>query len=87
MKNVKERKECRVLLKRAETNAKNAAFFYKEQKKTDAQPCRKVLADFAICDWWRYCKALCDVNFSQIEENGRTFFHIELSNRIISYTF
>ena len=26
-----------------------------------------------------YCKALCDVKFSKIEENGRKFSHIELS--------
>ena len=26
----------------------------------------KVLADFAVCDWWRYCKTLCDLKFSQI---------------------
>ena len=40
---------------------------------------RKVLADFAVCDCWRYCIALCDVKFSQIEENGREFRHKELS--------
>ena len=38
---------------------------------------RKVLADFAVCDC--YCKALCDVKFRQLEGNGRTFRHIELS--------
>ena len=30
------------------------------------QQVRQVLADFAVCDLWRYCKALCDVKFSQI---------------------
>ena len=34
---------------------------------------RKVLADFAVCDWWRYCRAL-----RLIEENGRKFRHIQL---------
>ena len=34
---------------------------------------RKVLADFAECDFGRYCKALCDVKFCQIEGNGRKF--------------
>ena len=46
---------------------------------------RKVLADFAVCNWSSYCKALCDVKVSQIEENGRTFRQIEPSNSIISY--
>ena len=27
---------------------------------------RKVLADFAVCDWWRFCNALCDVKFRHI---------------------
>ena len=39
---------------------------------------RKVLADLAVFDWWRYCKALCDVKFLQIEGNGRKFSHREL---------
>ena len=34
---------------------------------------RKFLADFAVCDWRRFCKALCDVKFSQIEGNYRIF--------------
>ena len=38
---------------------------------------RKVLADFAVFDRWRYCKVLYEVNFSQIEGNGRKFRHIE----------
>ena len=42
---------------------------------------RTVLADFALCDWWRYYKALCDVKFRQIEGNGRQFSHIELSSK------
>ena len=33
----------------------------------------KALADFAICDWWRYCTALYDVKFCQLEGNGRNF--------------
>ena len=41
---------------------------------------RKFLADFAVCDWWHYCKALCDVKFRQIEGKGRKFCQIELSN-------
>ena len=45
---------------------------------------RKGSADLAVCDWWRYCIALCDVKFSQIEGNGRKFRHIELSNKKIS---
>ena len=32
---------------------------------------RKVLADFAVCDWRPYCKALCDVKSRQIKGNGR----------------
>ena len=32
----------------------------------------------------RYCKALCDVKVSQIEENGRKFRHLELSNSVFS---
>ena len=38
---------------------------------------RKVWADFAVWDWWRYCKAR---KLSQIEGNGRKFSHIEQSN-------
>ena len=45
---------------------------------------RNVLVDFSVCDWWRYCKALCDVKFRKIEGNGRTFRHIKLSNSVIS---
>ena len=45
---------------------------------------RKGWADCAVCDWWRYCKALCDVKFSQMEGNGRKFRHIQLSNSVIS---
>ena len=37
-------------------------------------------ADFAVCDWGRYFKSRCDAKLSQIEGNGRTFSHIELSN-------
>ena len=48
---------------------------------------RTVLEDFAICDWWRNCKALCDVKFSQIEGKGRKFSHIEPSNGVISFKF
>ena len=48
---------------------------------------RKVIVDFAACDWWCYLKALRDVKFSQIEENGRKFRSIELSNSVISYMF
>ena len=47
---------------------------------------RKVLADLAIFDTYKknYCKALWEVMFRQIERNGRTFRHIELSNSVIS---
>ena len=48
---------------------------------------RKVLAHFAVCDRWRYCKALCDEKFSQKEGNGRKFSHIELRNIVIILTF
>ena len=44
---------------------------------------RKVLADFAVCDWWHCCKALCDVKFSQIEEHDWPLSHTELSDRPI----
>ena len=37
-----------------------------------------------IFEWWRYCKALCDVKLRQIEGNGKKFRHIELSNSVIS---
>ena len=37
---------------------------------------RNVLANFPLCDGWGYCKALCDVKFSQIERNYRKFSHI-----------
>ena len=42
-----------------------------------------ILADYAVCDWWFYCKALCAVMFSQTEGNGRKF--IEQSNSVFSY--
>ena len=35
-------------------------------------------------NWWRHCKALCDVEFSQIEGKCRKFRHVELSNSVIS---
>ena len=41
---------------------------------------REVLEDFAVFDWWRFCKALCDVKFRKIEGNGRKFHQIKLSN-------
>ena len=47
---------------------------------------RKVLADFAVCDWGHYCKTRCDEKFCKIEGNGRNFSHIELSISVISYT-
>ena len=43
---------------------------------------RKVWADFVVCDWWRYCKALCVEKVSQIKGNDRKFSHIELSNSV-----
>ena len=43
-----------------------------------------VLADFAVCDCWNYCKAPCDVKFHQIEGNSRLFCHIELSNSVFT---
>ena len=46
---------------------------------------RKVLADFAVCDWRCYiAKVLCDVKFSHIEGNSRKFSHIQLSNIVSS---
>ena len=48
---------------------------------------KKVLADLAASDWWRYCKARYDVEFREIEGNGRKFCKIELSNSIISNIF
>ena len=45
---------------------------------------RKVLLVFAVWDRRRYCKALCDVKFSQIEGNGREFSHKEISNSVIN---
>ena len=38
---------------------------------------RKVLADFPVLDRWRYCKALCEVKFRQIEGNGLKVRQIE----------
>ena len=46
-------------------------------------PVLAVLADFAVCDWWHFCKALCDIKFSQIEGNGLNLRHIKLSNSVI----
>ena len=43
-----------------------------------------VFVEFAVCDWWRHCKALCDGKFRQIEGNGPKFRHIELSNNFIN---
>ena len=45
---------------------------------------RKFLTDVAVCDWWRYCKALYDEKFFQTEGNGRKFRHIQLNNSVIS---
>ena len=45
---------------------------------------RNVWADFVVRDWWRFCKAQCDVKFRQIEETGRKFCHIALSKSVIS---
>ena len=44
---------------------------------------RKVLADFALCDGRRKCKALCDVKIRQIEGSGRKFSHMELTTSVI----
>ena len=30
---------------------------------------RKGLADFAVFDWWRFCKSLCDVLYSKVASN------------------
>ena len=44
-----------------------------------------MLPYFAVlCEWWRYCKALCDLKCSQIEGNGGKFRHIEISNTVAS---
>ena len=51
---------------------------------------RKILPDFAVCDRWRYFKALCDEECSPIEgsakENVSTFY-IQLNNSIICIQF
>ena len=47
----------------------------------------KILALFAVFDWWRYCKPLCDKTFSQIERNGWKFSHSVPCNRVINYIF
>ena len=44
---------------------------------------KQVLVDFAIFNWWRHCKALCEVKFSKIEGMVRKFSHIELNNGAI----
>ena len=54
-------------------------------RKTMGTLLEKFLADFAVCDEWRFCKALYDVKFSKVEGNGRTFRHIELSHSVITY--
>ena len=48
--------------------------------------CLIILADFGVFDWWRYCKALCDERFRQIEGKGRKFSHIELSSSVIKFS-
>ena len=45
---------------------------------------RKVLVDFAVFDWWRYCKVLCDVKFRQIVGYSRKLRHIEPSHIALS---
>ena len=46
----------------------------------------KVLAVFAVCDWWRYCKALCDVQF--LSYRGKWWSHtVELSKSVITHQF
>ena len=37
------------------------------------------VADFAVCDWWRWC----DEKLNNLEGNGRTISHIELSISVI----
>ena len=39
IKNVKERKECNVLLKRMQKNIRECAFFYKERKRMQRTQC------------------------------------------------
>ena len=53
-------------------------FHHEEWTALSTHTVRKVLADFAAWDWWRYryCKALCDVKSSQIEENCWKLSHI-----------
>ena len=50
---------------------------------------RKSIGGFRciVSDWRRYCKAVCDVKFSQIEENGQKCCHIQISNSVISKSF
>ena len=47
----------------------------------------QILADCTACDWRRFCKALCNVKFSQIEDDNRKFRHMELSNIALSVKF
>ena len=42
-------------------------FLFTAMLSTERCTVRKVLEDFAVCDWWRYSKALSDVKLSQIE--------------------
>ena len=57
------------------------------QSHVGAQLCtlKNVLAVFAVYDLMTlYYKVLCDVKFSQIEENSRKFRHIALSKSVSS---
>ena len=55
---------------------------YKNKKKSKKYPLLSLWDRFwrislycTVCGWWRYCNALCDVKFSQIEGNGGKFHH------------
>ena len=63
----------------------NAGLHYIMEASITLYTVRKDLADFAVRDWWRYCKALCDVKFRKIEGSGRKFSHIvEVSKSVNS---
>ena len=46
--------------------------------------CKKPFGAYRRSDWWRCCKVLCGVNFSQIAGNGKKCRHKELSKSVIS---
>ena len=50
---------------------------------------RIVFTDFAVCDWWRYCKALCDKKvYSNRRERSKIKSHTatQMRHRKLSYS-